>query len=146
MQINFWKEKDKENKPKAHKAHMVTNAHKLTLFFPNRITQNHSSRSFNEAHIGALLWLWIAHSQDLPTSHRIKFVRNLNDSRVGLLMPWVACSLFLPRCTRLFLHWILNERCMHSNLRSGSRWEEEIHYSFFYSFFLSSIYFSSFLL
>ena len=94
MQINFWKEKDEENKPKAHKAHVVTKARKLTLSFPNRITQDHSSSNFNEAHVGALLWLWIAYSQDSPASHRIKFVRNLNDSRVGLLMLWVAWSLF----------------------------------------------------
>jgi hypothetical protein len=83
---------------------MATKAHKLTLSFPTHITQDHSSRSFNEAHVGALLWLWIAHSQDLPASHKIKFVRNLNDSRVVLLVPWVACSLFLRQCTRLFLH------------------------------------------
>ena len=54
MQINLRKKKKKkqeENKPKAHKAHMATKAHKLTLSFPTRITQDHSSRSFNEAHV-----------------------------------------------------------------------------------------------
>ena len=63
---------EKKKKEEAHKAHMATKAHKLTLSFPTHITQDHSSRSFNEVHVGALLWLWIAHSQNLLASHKIK--------------------------------------------------------------------------
>jgi hypothetical protein len=35
------KKKEAENKPKAHKAHMATKAHKLTLSFPTRIAQDY---------------------------------------------------------------------------------------------------------
>jgi hypothetical protein len=47
-------------------------AHKLTLSFPTASHKITTQRSFNEVHMGALLWLWIAHSQDLPASHKIK--------------------------------------------------------------------------
>jgi hypothetical protein len=72
-------------------------AHKLTLSFPTRITQDHSLRSFNEAHVRVLLWLWIAHSQDLPASHRIKFVRNERcvDSNLRGAATWEQRGLVL---------------------------------------------------
>ena len=49
-----------ENKKK-NKAHMATKAHKLTLSFPTALHKITTQTSFNEVHVGALLWLWIAH-------------------------------------------------------------------------------------
>ena len=127
----FENKKDKEeNKPKAHK---------LTLSFPTGITQDHSLRSFNETHVGALLWLWIAHSQNLPASHRIKFVRNLNNSCVGLLVPWIACSLFLPQCIRLFFHWRPKWKMREQQLERGSRLGAK-RISSFFSYFFSLVF------
>jgi hypothetical protein len=58
-------------KKKKNKAHMATKAHKLTLSFPTASHKIITQRSFNEVHVRALLWLWIAHPQDLPALHRI---------------------------------------------------------------------------
>jgi hypothetical protein len=48
---------EKKNKNKAHKAHMATKAHKLTLSFPTASHKITTQRSFNEVHVRALLWL-----------------------------------------------------------------------------------------
>ena len=60
-----------KKKNKAHKTHMATKAHKLTLSFPIASHKITTQRSFNEVHVGALLWLWITHPQHLPALHRI---------------------------------------------------------------------------
>jgi hypothetical protein len=62
---------EKKKKNKAHKAHMATKAHKLTLSFPTTSHKITNQRSFNKVHVGALLWQWIAHPQHLPALHRI---------------------------------------------------------------------------
>ena len=46
-------------------------AHKLTLSFPTASHKITTQRSFNEVHVGALLWQWIAHPQHLPALHKI---------------------------------------------------------------------------
>jgi hypothetical protein len=60
---------ENKNKNKAHKAHMATKANKLTLYFPTASHKIITQKSFNEIHVEALLWLWIAHPQHLPASH-----------------------------------------------------------------------------
>ena len=55
-------ENKKKNKThKAHMAHMATKTHKFTLSFPTASHKVTTQRSFNEVHVEALLWLWIAH-------------------------------------------------------------------------------------
>jgi hypothetical protein len=50
---------------------MATKAHKLTLSIVLASHKITTQRRFNEIHVGALLWLWIAHPQHLPALHRI---------------------------------------------------------------------------
>ena len=47
---------EKKKKNKAYKPHMATKAHKLTLSFPTASHKITTQRSFNEVHVGALLW------------------------------------------------------------------------------------------
>ena len=53
-------EKKKKNKAHkahmAHMAHMATKAHKFILSFPTASHKITTQRSFNEIHVGALLW------------------------------------------------------------------------------------------
>jgi hypothetical protein len=48
---------------------MATKAHKLTLSIVLASHKITTQMSFNEIHVGALLWLWIAHPQHLSASH-----------------------------------------------------------------------------
>jgi hypothetical protein len=62
---------EKKKKNKAHKPKRPTKAHKLTLSIVLASHKITTQMSFNEIHVGALLWLWIAHPQHLPALHRI---------------------------------------------------------------------------
>jgi hypothetical protein len=44
---------EKKKKNKAHKAHMATKAHKVTLSFSTASHKITTQRSFNEVHVGA---------------------------------------------------------------------------------------------
>ena len=85
-------------KKKKNKAHMATKAHKLTLSFPTASHKITTQKSFNEIHVGALLWLWIAHPQHLPALHRTFGAL----SEFLLAVDCIACFLFLPHHTKLF--------------------------------------------
>ena len=75
---------------------MATKAHKLTLSFPTASHKINTQRSFNEVHVGALLWQWIAHPQHLPALHRIIWSLKLISLVALLVVDCIACPFFSP--------------------------------------------------
>ena len=104
-------------KKKKKKAHMATKAHKVTLSFPTVSHKITIQRSFNEVHVWALLWQWIAHLNTY--SHYTGSFGALSDFL--LAVDCIAC--FSRDSLDYFSIGALNERSVDSNLGVAAAWE-----------------------
>ena len=127
-------------KKKKNKAHIATKAHKLTLSFPTASHKITIQRSFNEVHVGALLWQWIAHLNTYP--HYTGSFGALSDFL--LAVDCIAC--FSRDALDYFSIADLTERSVDRNLGRGAAWDYIFLGIIIFFSFLSSFIFKNYFL